>query len=92
FLHQLGAWILLPHSVEYAVSANGKDFTPFGAKHVFAEDRELTVKFVEGKASVPTPVSARYVKVFVKGIGLCPDWHYGVGHPAWFFIDEVNVY
>ena len=92
FLHQLGAWILLPHSVEYAVSANGKDFTPFGAKHVFAEDRELTVKFVEGKASVPTPISSRYVKVFVKGIGLCPDWHYGVGHPAWFFIDEVNVY
>jgi len=27
----------------------------------------------------------------VKTLGLCPDWHYGVGYPAWFFLDEVVV-
>lgn len=26
-----------------------------------------------------------------KIFGLCPDWHYGVGCPAWFFLDEVVV-
>ena len=29
--------------------------------------------------------------VVVKTIGLCPSWHYGVGYPAWFFLDEVEV-
>ena len=40
--------------------------------------------------SLDAPVSARYVKVFVKTIGNCPSWHYGVGYPAWFFLDEVQ--
>ena len=52
----------------------------------------LQVKFVEGKAESDSPVKARYIKVEVKGVGLCPDWHYGVGYPAWFFMDEVSVY
>lgn len=33
-----------------------------------------------------------YIKVDIKTLGLCPDWHYGVGYEAWFFLDEVSVY
>lgn len=91
FLHQLGAWILLPDSVAYSVSADGKSFTPFGEALHFAEDRDLAVKFKAAKASVERPVTARYIRVRVKGIGMCPSWHYGVGYPAWFFMDEVMV-
>ena len=29
--------------------------------------------------------------VEVEGTLECPSWHYGVGHPSWFFIDEVVV-
>lgn len=90
FLHQLGQWILLPKSVSYSTSTDGKTFCDFGT-HEFPEDRDVSVKFVEGAVSVPQPVKARYVRVAVKSIGLCPSWHYGVGYPAWFFMDEVVV-
>jgi len=29
--------------------------------------------------------------VEVIGTKTCPEWHYGVGNPCWFFIDEVIV-
>ncbi len=92
FLHQLGAWVLLPKSVAYSVSSDKENFTLFGQVHEFAEDRDMQVKFVAGKAEVASPVKARYIKVQVKTIGLCPSWHYGVGYPAWYFMDEVAVY
>ena len=44
----------------------------------------LNKDFKEEKAA-----QARYVRV--EGTLECPSWHYGVGHPFWFFIDEVVV-
>lgn len=90
FLHQLGGWVLLPHSVAYSISSDNENYQPFGS-YTFGEDRDLQVKFVGGKAELPQPVKARYIKVDIKGIGMCPSWHYGVGYPAWFFTDEVTV-
>lgn len=90
FLHQLGAWVLLPKSVTYSVSSDNKTFTPFG--HVdFPEDRDVSVKFRQAACKSDCPVNARYIRVQVQGTGLCPSWHYGVGYPAWFFMDEVMV-
>ena len=91
FLHQLGAWILLPKGGRYTISSDGKNYTDFGA-FSFEEDRDISVKFVPGKVEKTSNVKARYIKVFIETIGTCPNWHYGVGYPAWFFIDEVNVY
>ena len=90
FLHQLGAWILLPVKVEYSYSSDTVNFTPWGTKNI-AEDRSLQVKFVGVKQESVTPIKARYIKVEVTGTKVCPPWHYGVGHPSWFFIDEVTV-
>lgn len=90
FLHQLGAWILLPKYVTYSFSSDNVTYTPLGTFE-FKEDRDLAVKYVGAKVTTEQTVSGRYIKVFVKGMGLCPPWHYGVGHPAWFFIDEVTV-
>ena len=90
FLLQSGAWILWPQSVTYSVSDDAREWRPFGT-YTFTEDRSLTVKFLDATVTVPQPVSARYVRVSVKGIGQCPSWHYGVGYPAWFFLDEVKV-
>ena len=53
------------------------------------EYRDVSVKFVELK--VEKAAQARYVRVEVEGTLECPSWHYGVGHPSWFFIDEVVV-
>lgn len=91
FLHQLGQWILLPKKVTYSISSDNKEYKSFGSFE-FAEDRDGQVKFVGGKVESAQPVKARYIKVEVDALGMCPKWHYGVGYPAWFFIDEVSVY
>lgn len=90
FLHQLGAWILLPKSVTYEVSEDGKAYVPFGQK-ALPEDRSRKVKFVSVGVERAAPVRARYIKVGIEGVKTCPSWHYGVGYPAWFFLDEVVV-
>jgi len=90
FLHQLGQWILLPKSATYSISENGEDFLPFGHEEL-PEDQSVAVKFVQVKTEVGEPLKARYVKVEIEGTKICPPWHYGVGYPCWFFIDEVIV-
>jgi len=50
------------------------------------------VKFVGVKFEAPTPVRARYIRVEIEGSKVCPSWHYGVGQPSWFFIDEIGVH
>jgi len=92
FLHKLGAWILLPKSVSCSVSTDNATYQPMGHKDI-SEDRDIEVKYVN--VSITTNnvnLKTRYIKVKIETIGLCPPWHNGVGHPAWFFLDEVNVY
>lgn len=90
FLHQLGAWILLPTQVKYSVSTDNNTFTQLATKDI-PEDRSPQVKFVGIKHEAASPVSARYIKVEITGTKTCPHWHYGVGHPCWFFLDEITV-
>lgn len=90
FLHQLGQWILQPKSVAYYASDDAKNYRLLGT-HEFPEDRDISVKFVPATVTLSAPVQARYIRVVVKTLGLCPSWHYGVGYPAWFFLDEVVV-
>ncbi len=90
FFHQLGAWIFLPKSVTCHYSDDNVTWTEMG-RHEFAEDRDPSVKFTPAILSTPSEVKARYIKVHIETLGLCPSWHYGVGYPAWFFLDEMVV-
>lgn len=90
FLHQLGAWILLPKQVKYTLSSDNNTYKEFGI-YKQDEDRSPKVKFVGMKVNSDTPVNARYIKVEIEGVKTCPSWHYGVGYPAWFFLDEITV-
>ena len=91
FLHQIGAWILLPQAVKYSTSTDGRSWKLLSNIEL-PEKRTGKVEFVpvEGKTE-SGPVKARYIKVEVTGTKICPTWHYGVGNPSWFFIDEVIV-
>lgn len=91
FLHQLGAWILLPKQVTYSISSDGENYTTLGTYDI-PEDQSVQVKFVDVKHVSDTPIKARYIKVDIVGTKVCPHWHYGVGHPCWFFLDEVTVH
>lgn len=90
FLHQIGAWILLPQQVSYSTSLDGKSWEPLATIDI-PEKRTGKVEFVEIEGRKDEAVNARYVKVEVKGVKTCPTWHYGVGNPCWFFIDEITV-
>lgn len=90
FLHQIGAWILFPLKVVYSYSEDGEHYTLWET-HDLGEDRSGEVKFNGVKTESVEPVKARFVKVEVTGTKECPTWHYGVGHPSWFFIDEVTI-
>lgn len=59
--------------------------------HDLGEDRTGEVKFNGVNTQTAASVRARYVKVEVTGTKECPTWHYGVGHPSWFFIDEITI-
>jgi hypothetical protein len=88
FLHQLGAWILLPKQVEYSVSLDGERYQSIAAIDI-PESRATEVAFVPVEASCDC--DARYIRVDITGVKTCPEWHYGVGNPCWFFLDEVIV-
>ena len=90
FLHQIGAWILFPLQVVYSYSEDGEHYTHWET-HDLPEERSGVVKFNGIKTTSPQPMKMRYVKVEVSGTKVCPTWHYGVGHPSWFFIDEVTI-
>ena len=90
FLHQLGAWILLPRAMTCAVSDDKCTWRPLGRVEL-PEDRDVPVKFVPVTVAAESPVRARYLRIEVEGTNVCPPWHYGVGCPCWFFIDEITI-
>lgn len=90
FLHQIGAWILFPLKVVYSYSIDGQHYKPWET-HELPEERSGEVKFRGVKSELSHPVNMRYIKVEITGTKECPSWHYGVGHPSWFFVDEVSV-
>lgn len=90
FLHQLGAWILLPRQVSFSYSTDGIHYTSWQTVNI-PELRINKVLFKNIEAVSTTPLNARYIKVEITGTKECPSWHYGVGYPSWFFIDEVTV-
>jgi hexosaminidase len=90
-LQQVPAWIVLPKSVTFETSPDGKAWTMLAtATHqVTMEDAgPLVHDFV---AHAQTPVRARYVRVVLHNGGRLPAWHLGAGGESWVFADEVIV-
>lgn len=83
------SWIFLPEYVDIFLSRD-RNFsdrkrieTGDNKKSEIAARRVLTYNVNNKKV--------RYIKVFFKNIGECPDWHKAAGKKAWFFCDEVIV-
>lgn len=90
FLHKLGAWIFLPKQFSCEISKDNINYAVMGKKDI-DEDQSPEVKYVAIGITAPQKVTARYIRISIENIGICPSWHYGVGHPAWFFLDEIRV-
>lgn len=91
FLQRLGSWAILPKAASWSASTDNKNFEEGGETQI-PEDRDFRAKFVRVEIPSTQKIKARYIQVHIKTIGLCPPWHLAVGHPAWFLLDEVEVY
>ncbi|WP_430809842.1 MULTISPECIES: sulfatase-like hydrolase/transferase [unclassified Carboxylicivirga] len=90
-MHNPESWIFLPKAIEVSWSDDGQSFSQPIVLPVNTptKPQNHTIK----RFSIQQEdIHARYLKVHVKNMGICPDWHTGKGHKAWLFIDEVSVY
>ena len=87
-LEQTGSWIYSPSAVDIAKSSDGVQFVAPGPEVTLtksADKDKTTVQFA-------APFKTRFLKIkifnFAKNI---PEGKPGAGHPAWLFVDEIEV-
>lgn len=89
-LQNAEAWIFLPEYIEVSWSSDGRNYN----NPVMLELKELKDmgrKTIQRTEFRKENIEARYVKVMVKNVGKCPDWHSASGQKAWMFLDEITV-
>jgi hexosaminidase len=91
FLQNANSWIWVPLEVAFAVSTTGDSYREIGRDECRVpalEQVRVTQDFV---ASADSGTMARFVKVTITPRAVCPDWHPGVGRPAWVFWGQAIV-
>lgn len=89
--YQLGFWLrLLPVSVEYYTSMDGKNFEQV-ANMVNTLPIDQYGGYLREFNSEFAQRDARYIKVKARSMGNTPGWHPGAGRPANMLIDEIVV-
>ncbi len=90
FLSDVNSFIFLPEFVEYSISTDGKNFKKL-TEIVNTIPEKDTKAFIHSFDFNPKNISARYIQIKAKNIGVCPKWHKGTGEKAWLFCDEISV-
>jgi predicted alpha-1,2-mannosidase len=90
FLQDTYSWIFFPKSLEYYISADGNNFTKVYETTVEA-DKGYSDASIKDFSKNIEEAEARFIKIFAKNIGVCPDWHVSAGGKAWIFVDEISV-
>ena len=90
FLENTIAWIFLPRTVDVSTSTDGSEYTLIATIDMPVPSFHQPVQIKKFKYDFKD-VTARYVRLTAKNIGICPDWHGGRGEKAWLFVDEIIV-
>ncbi len=90
FLENNYSWIFLPEEVKIYVSKNAKEYQEVFSESFTADPNSRESRIAKVLAEL-IDVKSRYIKVYAKNIGVCPEWHSGAGKKAWLFIDEIIV-
>jgi hexosaminidase len=90
-MQQMPSWILMPTSVNYEISNDGQNWTPFGQVANTVKDTETRQVFDWFTARSAQAVTTRYIRVTAKNYGKLPAWHLSAGKNAFIFIDELAV-
>ena len=84
------AWIFYPEQIEISWSNDGSSFCKPLIKQLSTatKKQQSTTK----RAIIQQEdMHGQYIKIKVKNIGKCPDWHTAKGQKAWMFIDEICI-
>lgn len=87
FIQDPGSWIFHPQLVQAFVSVDGENYQRLDQEVIKAQRQAPKIKTV----TLNGQANGRYVKLVVRTVKQCPDWHIGVGNPSWTFIDEITV-
>ena len=77
-----GQWIYLPSKIEVFDSATNEVLAQLD--EVTSETKVATVELSLSKPS-------QNLKIVVNNFGVIPDGSQGSGHPAWLFVDEIEM-
>lgn len=90
FLQDINSWIFMPEYVDFFISNDGKNYIK--AKRV---KNKVSLKkwgsIIQEFKVNKLKVKGRYIKIFGKNIGVCPEWHKGRGGKAMIFADEITI-
>jgi len=90
FLQDINSWIFSPLYVDIYAANENNEFNYFNTiMNNCPLDKEGT--FINNFQTDLKQHTARYLKIHVKNIGLCPFWHIGKNEKAWWFIDDILV-
>lgn len=90
FLQDQRSWIFMPEKVEFLISGDGSNFRSI-AEIGNDTDEKLPDAVIQAFTKSDLKLEGRYIKVFAKNRGICPDWHVGAGDKAWIFVDEITI-
>ena len=83
-------WIFPDRGVSLLVSDDGEHF-----KEVFSDSKQSLPHVVQPSVNTQKitleNVKARYLRIKVLSEHSMPQWHYGYGHPAFLFVDEITI-
>ncbi|HMP91473.1 MAG TPA: discoidin domain-containing protein [Phnomibacter sp.] len=83
-----GSWIYRPQEIIVETSADGKSFNETGRLNVDMNIPESQLR----QLVVPIAnVQAQYLRVKAINFGTIPAGMAGASHPAWLFVDEIEV-
>lgn len=89
FLYHPVDWIFMPAEVQLSLSLDNIHYTPASGMH--PEMITTRQPAVLDYNIVQINTLARYIKLRIKNIGVCPPGHPAEGKAAWLFLDEVMV-
>jgi hypothetical protein len=90
FLQSSYSWILMPSSVQYWTSPDGREYALAGEVATTVQQKEegtVVRDFTAGFSGV----KGRFVKVIAKNPGPLPAWHQAAGGESFMFTDEIVV-
>jgi len=90
FIQSILDRLFLPHGITVDTSVDGQSYSFAGkVDHQMNSDKNYMTKVYQADF---TPRNARFVKVKVKVVPVCPLWHRDAGNDVWTMFDEVAIH